>query len=87
MRPLTLEEKVGQVFMFGFAGKGPEGATRLIEELHPGGIIYFARNTGTIEEVSSLSQSLQECATHTGSGLSLIHILAWSTIGDMNKLT
>lgn len=72
MRPLTLEEKVGQVFMFGFAGKGPEGATRLIEELHPGGIIYFARNTGTIEEVSSLSQSLQECATHTGSGVPLL---------------
>lgn len=72
MRPLTLEEKVGQVFMFGFAGKNPEGATRLIEDLHPGGIIYFARNTGTIEEVSSLSRSLQECATHTGSGIPLL---------------
>jgi len=72
LRPLTLEEKVGQVFMFGFAGKNPEGATRLIEDLHPGGIIYFARNTGTIEEVSSLSRSLQECATHTGSGIPLL---------------
>ncbi len=72
MRPLTLEEKVGQVFMFGFAGKNPEGATRLIEDLHPGGIIYFARNTGTIEEVSSLSRSLQECAIHTGSRIPLL---------------
>jgi beta-N-acetylhexosaminidase len=69
---LTLEEKVGQVFMFGFAGKNPEGATRLIEDLHPGGIIYFARNTGTIEEVSSLSRSLQECAAHTGSEIPLL---------------
>lgn len=72
MRSLTLEEKVGQVFMFGFAGKNAEGATPLIEDLHPGGIIYFARNTGTIEEVSSLSRSLQECAIHTGSGIPLL---------------
>jgi beta-N-acetylhexosaminidase len=72
LESLTLEEKVGQVFMFGFHGKHPSDATRLFEELLPGGIIYFARNTGTVEEVSALSRTLQEYASQAGSGIPLL---------------
>lgn len=63
---LTLEEKVGQVFMFGFPGRNPEKARPLIEELKAGGIIYFARNTGEVAEVAALSETLQDIARRAG---------------------
>ncbi|MBE3519047.1 MAG: glycoside hydrolase family 3 protein [Firmicutes bacterium] len=71
LRGMSLEDKVGQVFMFGFPGKDPENARPLIENLRAGGIIYFARNTGPVGEVAALSATLQEIALRSGPGIPL----------------
>lgn len=71
LRGMSLEDKVGQVFMFGFPGKDPENARPLIEDLRAGGIIYFARNTGPVGEVAALSATLQEIALRSGPGIPL----------------
>lgn len=63
---LSLEEKVGQVLMVGFSGKDPEGAAAAIRDLKVGGIIYFARNTGSVAETAALSQTLQDTAASSG---------------------
>lgn len=57
---LTLEQKIGQLFMCGFDGTVPNEAIRtLIAERRIGGIIYFRRNIGNLEEVAKLSADLQ----------------------------
>ncbi len=71
LRGMSLEDKVGQVFMFGFPGKNPECARPLIENLRAGSIIYFARNTGPVGEVAALSATLQEITMKSGSGIPL----------------
>lgn len=86
MRKLTLEEKIGQVFMFGFPGNNHEDAHKLIRELKPGGIIYFARNCSTVEEVSSLSSRLQDWAASSGAGIPLF-IAADQEGGIVARLT
>lgn len=86
MEQLTLEQKVGQVFMFGFPGKDPENARYLVQNLQPGGIIYFARNCGTVEEVAALSALLQQWATTSCSGIPLF-IAADQEGGVVARLT
>ncbi|HHW18492.1 MAG TPA: beta-N-acetylhexosaminidase [Firmicutes bacterium] len=71
MSNLTLEEKVGQIFMFGYPGKDPEPARELVQDLKAGGIIYFARNTGTVEEVAEVSSILQRWAAERGAAIPL----------------
>ncbi len=61
-RDLSIEERVGQVFMVGFSGTSPEDAAPAIRDLKAGGIIYFARNVGTVEETAALSAALQDMA-------------------------
>lgn len=68
---MSLEEKVGQVFMFGFPGNDPEKARELVTDMHAGGIIYFARNIGTPEETASLSDTLQDWAQAGSPGIPL----------------
>lgn len=63
---LSLREKVGQVLMVGFSGKDPEGAAAPIQDLKVGGIIYFARNTGSVPETAALSEALQDMALSSG---------------------
>lgn len=63
---LSLEEKVGQVFMFGFLGTQPSDAAYVVNDLKAGGIIYFARNVGTVAETHALSESLQGMAKDAG---------------------
>lgn len=63
--PLSLEEKVGQLFMVHFRGNlANEDARVLIQELHVGGIIYYnwANDLSSPENVKNLSESLQELA-------------------------
>lgn len=86
MERLTLEDKIGQVFMFGFPGKSPEDAHYLINNFRPGGIIYFARNCGTVEEVAGVSARLQEWAGNSGSGIPLF-IAADQEGGVVARLT
>ncbi len=69
---LTLEQKVGQVFMFGFPSKDPAGAEELIKSLHAGGIIYFARNLDTVGRAAALSETLQGWALSSPPGIPLL---------------
>ena len=70
---LSLEQRVGQLFMAGFDGTEPTAAVReLIREYNLGGVIYFARNVDAPGQVASLSSTLQAVATATGAGSPLL---------------
>ncbi len=50
------EERVRQLFMLGFEGKGMEGNLKeILEELRPGGIIIFSRNVESCEQLRALT--------------------------------
>ncbi len=60
---LTLEEKIGQLFMFGFdATDINDHALKLIKDYRMGNVILFARNIKTPEQVFKLNQNLQKLA-------------------------
>ncbi|WP_047984451.1 glycoside hydrolase family 3 protein [Ornithinibacillus californiensis] len=63
----TIQEKIGQLMVFGFKGKTatPE-IKKLIRERHVGGVILFGRNIGTTEEVLALTTELQREAKEAG---------------------
>ncbi|MEM3832709.1 MAG: beta-N-acetylhexosaminidase [Thermoprotei archaeon] len=61
---MSLEEKVGNLFMFGFDNTGDsttvtEELRTLIEQYHVGGVIYFSRNLKSAKQAAELSQSIQ----------------------------
>lgn len=61
---LTLEQKVGQMFICGFNALTPnEHASILIEQFQVGGICYFRRNVKTLPQLAELSASLQQLAS------------------------
>ena len=63
IRDLTLEEKIGQLFVFGFdALKVNEHAIRLIQTYKAGNVILFTRNVKTPEQLFKLNQNLQKLA-------------------------
>ncbi|WHX47494.1 beta-N-acetylhexosaminidase [Paenibacillus woosongensis] len=63
---LTLEQKIGQMFICGFPGTAAdEGIKGLIAEHHLGGIIYFRRNIESVEQLSRLSRELQQLPRST----------------------
>ena len=60
---LSLEEKIGQLFVFGFdALKLNDHAIKLIREYKAGNVILFARNVKTPEQVFELNKNLQKLA-------------------------
>ncbi len=64
---MSLEQKIGQMFMCGFATEVPnEHAQNLIKDYHVGGIIYFRRNIKDVKQVADLSSSLQDIAANQG---------------------
>ncbi|MWV45072.1 beta-N-acetylhexosaminidase [Paenibacillus sp. HJL G12] len=64
---LSLDEKIGQMFICGFHSLVPDDQIRkLIKDYHLGGVIYFRRNIDELEQVASLSSSLQELAADNG---------------------
>jgi len=57
---MTLEEKVGQLFIFGFWGKEPDYyITKMIKERYIGGVILLGYNIDSEEQVIKLTSSLQ----------------------------
>jgi beta-N-acetylhexosaminidase len=60
---MTLREKIGQLFMLGFMGTDvtPELAA-LLKEYRPGGLILFARNLQTPEQIIALTNKAQAAA-------------------------
>jgi beta-N-acetylhexosaminidase len=57
---MTLREAIGQLFILGFEGRAPSLALEvLVRERNPGGVILFARNLGSPEEIAMLTNALQ----------------------------
>lgn len=64
---LSLREKIGQLFIFGFRGYEPDSEIlELIERCGVGGVIYFTRNIVDAKQVHRLSQSLNEAGAKAG---------------------
>lgn len=67
MESMDLRQKIGQLFFCGFEGTEPsDHIQRLIGEYHVGGIIYFARNVASVDQVTRLSGGLQKMAMDSG---------------------
>lgn len=61
LQKMSLEQKVGQMFLFGFKGKDFSHSLRsLMDETLPGGIIVFSRNIHTARQMVQLNHSLQK---------------------------
>jgi len=57
---MTLREAISQLFILGFDGRAPSQALNtFIRECTPGGVILFAGNVGSPEDVAALTSSLQ----------------------------
>lgn len=57
---LTLEQRVGQLFICGFHDLTPDEHIRtLIRQYHIGGVVYFRRNIESAAQLAGLSRSLQ----------------------------
>lgn len=68
---LTLEQKIGQLFIIGFEGTSlTPGVENLIKEIHPGGILLLKRNIENENQLKELISALQEIALED-SGLPL----------------
>ncbi|CAN7340749.1 beta-N-acetylhexosaminidase [Paenibacillus sp. LjRoot153] len=66
-KPLTLRQKVGQLFACGFDALEPNPhITRLIEEYGIGGVIYFRRNVMDAHQLAQLSADLQDISLKSG---------------------
>ncbi|MGC5773445.1 beta-N-acetylhexosaminidase [Paenibacillus pabuli] len=64
---LSLEQRVGQMFMCGFHGQhADEQIHTLIRDYHVGGVIYFRRNVGSVDQLTRLSADLQAIAAQSG---------------------
>ena len=60
---MTLEQRVGQVFMLGFDGLAVDAATRaLVHGLHLGGVTLFGRNIASGRQAAELTAQLQSIA-------------------------
>ncbi|MCB1321704.1 MAG: beta-glucosidase [Leptospiraceae bacterium] len=58
---MTLEEKVGQLIHIGMVGKRPAGGViNNISKYRVGGVIHFAANFGTADEIRVLNNGLQQ---------------------------
>ncbi len=58
---MTLQEKIGQLFMLGFMGTGVSKEwARVMTEYQPGGIILFSRNLESRDQIVRLTNELQK---------------------------
>jgi len=63
LNKLSLEQKIGQLFVIGFDGKSLNSdIENLVKELHPGGILLLKRNIEDENQLKELIVSLQEIA-------------------------
>lgn len=69
---MTVEEKVGQMMMVGFEGADAQGAAALVDTLHIGGLVLFARNIDTNEQVTQMNATLQQLAFDAGHPVGLL---------------
>lgn len=72
---MTLREKVGQMLLCGFHGTEATGDVESFLRKYPiGGVIYFARNVESPEQVERLSSGLQQIVKSSG------HVPLWISI-------
>jgi beta-N-acetylhexosaminidase len=58
---LTLEQKVGQLFILGFSGRSPDAEVRgLLDAIQPGGFILHQRNIESFDQIYDLTGQLRE---------------------------
>lgn len=69
---LTLEQKVGQLFMLAFGGKDLSYAKELVQQRFVSGFYISQDNAETISEAKNLTETLQEAACSTELDLPLI---------------
>ncbi len=70
---MPVEEKAGQLLMMGFEGQTPsELILEHIHDRHVGGVILFARNVSTPQQVATLTGQLQSHARQTPRKIPLI---------------
>ena len=60
---LTLEEKIGQMFMFGVNSKNTDGIINLIKNYKIGGVILYKKNYQNYEEMLELIKKLRKANT------------------------
>ena len=69
---MTLEQKIGQMVMMGVPGTTiGEAARTLIQDYYVGGIMLFAENVDTPEQVARFTAGLQRMADEAGAGVPL----------------
>ncbi|QLG37319.1 beta-N-acetylhexosaminidase [Paenibacillus sp. E222] len=67
LKQMTLREKIGQMLLCGFHGTEATGEVDAFLRKYPiGGVIYFARNVESPEQVERLSSGLQRIAVDSG---------------------
>jgi len=86
LQGLTLEEKIGQMFLIGFEGTSltPE-LEELLNTVHPGGVILFARNIVSEEQTRQLVDDLQGLSRND-SGIPLL-VAVDQEGGEVARLT
>ena len=63
---LMSPDKIGQLFMVGFNGTTVSAdLAAFIKEYKPGGVILFARNLESVEQIVTLTNDLQQCSPHS----------------------
>jgi len=63
---MSLDEKIGQLFLFGFYGTTMTGDLHsTIKNYHPGGIIFFSRNILSASQVGNLNFQIQTLSLKT----------------------
>lgn len=63
IQSMSIEKKVGQLFIFGFTGKDfNTSLSRKLNNLYPGSIIVFGRNIKTLNQIKNLNDKAQEVA-------------------------
>lgn len=86
-RSIALEAKIGQLMIFGFHGtQVTPFIQRCITEHNLSGVIHFARNVESVQQLSRLNQELQALSRHTPSGQPLF-IAADQEGGTVARLT
>jgi beta-N-acetylhexosaminidase len=73
LRQMSLRQKIGQRFMFGFAGRKPgERLLRIIGEESVGGVVLTRGNIVNRAQVTELTALLQEAAAQTRPAIELL---------------
>jgi beta-N-acetylhexosaminidase len=61
---LTLEQKVGQLFLLGFQGHTLDfESTQIVDVIHPGGFVCLPRNIESFDQLCELTNRLKEIST------------------------